>query len=246
MKKVRTLRRRLFFDIETAPNIGVFFSAGYKLNIGYQSIIKERAIICICYKWEGDKEVTSLEWDNNQCDKKMLEKFIQIANTADEMVGHNGLKFDLNWIRTRCLFHKIDMFPSYVVIDTLTIARAKFRFNSNKLDYIAKFLGIGKKIKTDFDLWKNILLNKDKIAMAKMVKYCKGDVILLQKVYDRLKNHIIVKSHFGKIFHQDNRSCPECGSDELNIKGYKYTVAGTKKVQYQCKICHKYHSKTEK
>lgn len=246
MKKVRTLRKRLFFDIETAPNIGVFFSAGYKLNIGYQSIIKERAIICICYKWEGDKEVTSLEWDNNQCDKKMLEKFIQVANTADEMVGHNGLKFDLNWIRTRCLFHRIDMFPNYVVIDTLTIARAKFRFNSNKLDYIAKFLGIGKKIKTDFELWKNILLNKDKIAMAKMVKYCKGDVILLQKVYDRLKNHIIVKSHFGKIFHQDNRSCPECGSDELNIKGYKYTAAGTKKVQYQCKICHKYHSKTEK
>jgi uncharacterized protein YprB with RNaseH-like and TPR domain len=236
----------LFFDIETAPNIGVFFSAGYKLNIGYQSIIKERAIICICYKWEGDSEVTSLEWDENQCDKKMLEKFIQVANTADEMVGHNGLKFDLNWIRTRCLFHKIDMFPSYIVIDTLTIARAKFRFNSNKLDYIAKFLGIGKKIKTDFDLWKNILLNKDKIAMAKMVKYCKGDVILLQKVYDRLKNHIIVKSHFGKVFHQDKRSCPECGSDELNIKGYKYTAAGTKKVQYQCKICHKYHSKTEK
>ena len=117
MKKVRTLRRRLFFDIETSPNIGVFFSAGYKLNIGYQSIIKERAIICICYKWEGDKEVTSLEWDENQCDKKMLLHFINVANTADEMVGHNGLKFDLNWIRTRCLFHKIDMFPNYTVID---------------------------------------------------------------------------------------------------------------------------------
>ena len=246
MKKVRTLRRRLFFDIETAPNIGVFFSAGYKLNIGYQSIIKERAIICICYKWEGDKEVTSLEWDNNQCDKKMLEKFIQVANTADEMVGHNGLKFDLNWIRTRCLLHKIDMFPNYTVIDTLTIARAKFKFNSNKLDYIAKFLGIGKKIKTDFDLWKNILLNKDKIAMAKMVKYCKGDVILLQKVYDRLKNHIIVKSHFGKVFKQDRGSCPECGGDEIVIKTTRYTSAGSKRVQYQCNICHKYHTKTEK
>ena len=246
MKKVRTLRRRLFFDIETSPNIGVFFSAGYKLNIGYQSIIKERAIICICYKWEGDKEVTSLEWDENQCDKKMLLQFINVANTADEMVGHNGLKFDLNWVRTRCLYHRIDMFPNYIVIDTLTIARSKFRFNSNKLDYIAKFLGIGKKIKTDFNLWKDILLKKDIVAMAKMVKYCKGDVILLQKVYERLSNHILVKSHFGKAFNQDRGSCPECGGDDLGIKGYRYTAAGTKKVQYQCNICRKYHSKTEK
>jgi DNA polymerase elongation subunit (family B) len=182
-KDLRTKRKRLFFDIETSPNIGLFWEAGYKKNIDHSNIIKERAIICICYKFEDEKEVGYLTWDSKQSDKKLLEKFIPIANSADELVGHNSDNFDLKWVRTRCLFHKIDMFPNYTTIDTLKIGRAKFRFNSNKLDYIAKFLGMGEKIKTEFGLWKDIVLNKDKVAMTKMVKYCQQDVKLLEKVF---------------------------------------------------------------
>ena len=147
---LQTKRRRLFFDIETSPNIGLFWEAGFKKNITTDNIIRERAIICICYKWEDEKEVHSLQWDLRQSDKAMLLKFIQVANQSSEMVGHNGDRFDLAWIRTRCLFHQIDMFPSYVTIDTLKIARSKFRFQSNRLNYIADFLGIGQKIKTEF------------------------------------------------------------------------------------------------
>jgi uncharacterized protein YprB with RNaseH-like and TPR domain len=245
-QKLTTKRKRLFFDIETSPNIGLFFEAGYKKNIGYDSIIKERAIICICYKWEDDKEVHSLQWDAKQSDKKMLEQFVKVANSADEMVGHNGDRFDLTWIRTRCLFHHIQMFPNYTTIDTLKISRSKFRFNSNKLDYIAKFLGVGKKIKTDFNLWKDILLNKDKIAMAKMIKYCKMDVIVLEKVYNQLRNHIAAKTHFGVIFGQDRGSCSECGSDDLSISNRRTLASGIKKIQYTCNTCHKYHTKTDK
>ena len=243
---LKTRRRRLYFDVEVSPNIGLFWEAGYKKNIGHDNIIKERAIICICYKWEDEKEVYSLQWDSKQSDKKMLEQFIKVANQSDEMVGHNGDRFDLSWIRTRCLFHKIDMFPNYITVDTLKISRSKFRFNSNKLDYIAKFLGVGKKIKTDFSLWKDILLHKDKVAMSKMVKYCKMDVIVLEKVYDQLRNHIPIKTHFGKVFNQDRGSCPECGSDDLYVKCTRFTASGTQKNQYQCKTCHKYHTKTER
>ena len=99
----------------------------------------------------------SLQWDSKQCDKKMLEKFIEVADSATELVGQNGEKFDLPWIRTRCLLHKIPMFPKYTTIDTLKVARSKFRFNSNRLNYIADFLGLGQKIKTEFNLWKDIL-----------------------------------------------------------------------------------------
>src|SRR4029078_6764055 len=116
--------KRLIFDIETSPNIGMFWSAGYKQNIDYSNIIKERAIICICFKWEGQKKVHALTWDENQDDKAMLETFIEIANEADELVGHNGDKFDLAWIRTRCLFHVIQMFPKYITVDTLKISRS--------------------------------------------------------------------------------------------------------------------------
>lgn len=241
-----TKRKRLFFDIETSPNLGLFFEAGFKKNIDTSSIIKERAIICICYKWEDSKEVFSLNWDAKQDDKTMLLKFIQVANTADELVGHNGDRFDLAWIRTRCLFHGIDMFPKYCTIDTLKIARSKFKFNSNKLNYIADFLGFGQKIKTDFNLWKNIVLHKDKKAMDDMIKYCKKDVILLEKVFKELAKHTDAKTHYGVIFGADRGTCPECGSDDIVIQNRRIVASGLKKVQYQCKTCGKYHSKNEK
>jgi DNA polymerase elongation subunit (family B) len=243
---LRTKRKRLYFDVETAPNIGFFWQSGYKLSIGPQNIIKERALICICYKWEDDKETQSLNWDSKQCDKKMLQAFVKVANEADELVGHNGDKFDLAWIRTRCLFHEIEMFPTYVTIDTLKVARSKFKFNSNKLDYIGKFLGIGQKIKTDFSLWTDIVLKKCPVAMAQMIKYCKMDVILLEKVHKKLSLHIPAKTHYGVIFGGDRGSCPECGSDELVRKGTRVSATGVKKVQYQCKTCSKTHTKTDK
>lgn len=239
-------RRRLFFDIETSPNIGLFWQAGYKKNIDYSNIIQERAIICICYKWEDEKEVHALTWDSRQNDKKMLQDFIKVANQAVELVGHNGDKFDLAWIRTRCVFHRIDMFPKYLTIDTLKVARAKFRFNSNKLDYIAEYLGLGNKIKTEYGLWKDILLKKDKIAMQNMVTYCKKDVTLLEDVFKILNTHIEPKTHYGVLAKELRSSCPECGSDDLRKQGMMPTISGLLKQRYQCKTCKKFHVQTIK
>jgi DNA polymerase elongation subunit (family B) len=246
MPTLRTQRRRLYFDIEVSPNIGMFWEAGFKKSIGHENIIKERAVICICYKWEDDKEAQSLHWDSKQSDKTLLEKFIKIANQADELVAHNGDRFDLSWIRTRCLYHRIPMFPNYITIDTLKISRSKFKFNSNKLDYIAKFLGVGAKIKTEFSLWSDILLHKDKVAMEKMIKYCKMDVLVLEKVHKELNLHIAAKSHYGVIFGQDRDTCPECGADELWVSKRRVMASGIKKIQYVCKVCGKYSSKTDK
>ena len=243
---LQTKRRRLFFDIETSPNIGLFWEAGFKKNITTDNIIKERAIICICYKWEGEKEVYSLQWDSKQNDKTMLTKFIEVANQSNEMVGHNGDKFDLAWIRTRCLFHKIDMFPTYVTIDTLKVARSKFRFQSNRLNYIAEFLGLGQKIKTEYNLWKDILLKNDKVAMEKMIKYCKKDVTLLEQVFKALRGHMIPKTHYGVVFGADRGTCPECGSEDLIRNNKVITATGLTRIQYKCKTCNHYHSKTDK
>ena len=176
----------------------------------------------------------------------MLEQFIEVANQATELVGHNGDKFDLAWIRTRCLLHGISMFPKYTTIDTLKVARSKFRFNSNRLNYIANYLGIGQKIKTEFDLWKAILLNNDQVAMDKMLKYCKMDVVLLEKVFKHLNSHIEPKSHYGVLFGADRGTCPECGSDDLIINMRRTTASGLKKIIYKCNTCNKYHSKTDK
>ena len=138
------------------------------------------------------------------------------------------------------------MFPTYVTIDTLKVSRSKFKFNSNKLDYIAQYLGMGKKISTDFTLWKDIVLQKDKTALDKMVKYCQNDVILLEKIFKKLQPHIDVKTHYGVIFGEDRGSCAECGSSHLVKQRTKACASGLKKVIYQCTTCGKYQTKTDK
>lgn len=234
--------KRLFFDIETSPNVGLFWTAGYKLNISHDNIIKERAIICIAYKWAGEDDVHCLTWDKNQNDKKILQDFVKVANEADELVGHNGDRFDLPWIRTRCLYHRLPIFPTYSTLDTLKNARSKFKFNSNKLDYIAKFLGIGEKIHTGYDLWKKIVINKDKQALDDMVLYCKHDVVLLEKVYNELSPYIPAKVHHGVILGEEKHSCPECSSTNMKFSQRRYSAMGTPRIQLQCNECHKYHT----
>jgi uncharacterized protein YprB with RNaseH-like and TPR domain len=238
--------KRLFFDIETSPNIGLFWTAGFKLNITPDSIIKERAIICICYKWAGDDKVYSLQWDKDQNDKTLLEKFITVANEADELVGHNGDRFDLPWIRTRCLYHRIPVFPNYSTLDTLKSARSKFKFNSNKLDYIAKFLGIGAKTHTGYDLWKKVVLDKDKESLEYMIEYCKNDVILLEDVYNEMATYIPAKTHHGVAAGGEKHSCPECGSNNMRFSQRRYSALGTPRIQLQCNDCHKYHTVSDK
>lgn len=231
--------KRLYFDIETSPNIGFFWQSGYKLVIPPANIIKERAIICVCWKWEGEKEIHSLEWKKGD-DKKLLIDFMKVMNKADEVVGQNSDNFDIKWVRTRCLFHGIEAMPTYNSIDTYKLAKKYFRFNSNKLDYMASFLGFGNKIHTGYDLWKDIVLRNDPIAMKKMVKYCKHDVLLLEQIHQKMKGYVKDKTHMGVLIGGIKTDCPQCGSENTQSRGYHITAAGTKYRKCQCQDCGKW------
>ncbi len=234
--------KRLFFDIETSYNVVSSWRVGYKINIGPENIIKERAIICICWKWQGESKIHSLEW-NKGCDKDMLTKFIDIMNQADEVVGQNSDRFDIKWIRTRCIYHGIPMLPDYQSLDTLKLAKAGFNFNSNKLDYMGKFLGVGQKVDTGgFKLWQDIIVDNCPKAMKKMVNYCKGDITLLENVYDKLNLYSKAKTHVGVVLGEDKCSCPNCGSDKKHVRGDRTTALGTVYKRFQCRNCFKYYS----
>jgi len=239
--------KRLFFDIETSPNVVFSWNVGYKLMIPPDNILKERAIICICWKWAGESKVHELHWDNGD-DKELLTKFSEVLNSADEIIGHNSDQYDIKWIRTRCIYHGISLFPDYTQIDTLKLAKAGFRFNSNKLDYIGGFLGVGNKMDTGgFSLWKSIILDNDSKAMNKMIKYCKVDVIRLQQIYDKLNVYSKYKTHVGILLNKSKCSCPNCGNEDYYSHGKIALASGVIKYRMQCKGCNKYYrvSKTE-
>lgn len=230
--------KRLYFDCEVSPNIVYTWNVGYDLKIDYTNIIQERAIICISYKWEGDSKTHTIKWKNGD-DKQLVKDFMAIILTADEVVGHNGDRFDLKWFRTRCIYHGIKSLPEFKSIDTLKISRNKFKFNSNRLDYIAQFLGFGGKISTDFNLWKRVLAGEAK-ALVEMCTYCENDVIILEKVYKKLEGYTPKKTHVGVAVGNDKCSCPTCGSTKTVSDGNYVSSAGTIKKKMNCKVCNSY------
>jgi hypothetical protein len=233
--------RRLFLDIETSPNVVFSWRIGWKISIDSQNIIKERAIICVCYKWENEKTVKFLKWDKNQSDKKLIQMIVPVLNSADEIVGQNLDNFDLPWIRTRAIFHGVPISPYYKSVDTLQYAKRKLYFNSNKLDYMGKFLGLGGKIKTEFGLWKDVL-NNDKSALDTMVKYCKRDVVLLEKVYHKLADSMPVHTHSGVLDGNAKWTCARCSSSDVHLELTRYTATGIQRRQMGCKKCGRFYT----
>lgn len=228
--------KRLFWDIETSPDVTYSWRVGHKLSLGAENIITERCVICICWKWEGEKAVHSLTWDDVKNDRDMLRGFLRVAAEADELVAHNGDRFDLPWFRTRCLYHGLTPLPIYKTVDTLAWARRLFYFNSNRLDYIGRFLGLGAKLHTGFDLWKKVM-DGDTTALSYMVKYCKQDVRLLEQVYQRLSTVAPAKTHAGVLFGGDTWQCPRCASEAVHKNKTRVTAGGTIRHQMACNKC---------
>ena len=209
----------LIYDIETSPNIGWFWRSGYKQNVGPHQIIKERAVICVSYQWLGDNQVYNLTWDDKQDDRFLIEQFVEVLNESDLIVAHNGDRFDLKWLKTRALFHRIPMLPKYNQFDTLKVAKSKLYLNSNRLDYIAKFLGYEGKINTTPDLWDKVVMKNDRKALNEMLDYCDEDVRQLTKVYNELKYLDNPKLHEGVRQGKTKQTSPITGS--VNIEHIK-------------------------
>ena len=246
IEKLQALRRdnkfkRLFFDIETSPNVVYAWRIGYNISLQPHDIITERRIISIHYSWEHEDKVHHLTWDSNQCDKAMLTEFIKVINQSDEAIGHNSDRFDEKWIRTRCIYHRIPAMPKYKSLDTLKKAKYGFNFNSNKLDYIAKFLGVGAKVThSGFDMWKGVL-NNDKESLKEMVKYGKGDVVVLKDVYYAMQSYIKQNSHVGVSNGEMKFTCPICGSEDVELYKNEVTTLGTIKRIMYCKKDNHYY-----
>ncbi len=232
--------RRLFWDIEVSYSLVSVWRIGYKINISHDNIVKEAGIICIAYKWADEDKVHTLNWNKGD-DKKLIKDFIKVLDQADESIFHNGQRFDEPWLRTRALFHNISMNYQYSSLDTLKLARQGFKFQSNRLDYLAKFMGFGGKIDTGgFKLWQDIVERNDPSAMKRMLSYCANDVLILEKVYNKLNNYTKAKIHAGVILGNSKCSCPNCGSENrIKNSGNKVTATGTIYKRFICKDCGK-------
>jgi len=236
--------RILFFDIETMAN-KIYAWGKYEQNaIAYS---QHWYMLSFAYKWYGEKQtyVKGLPdykgySKNPTNDKLLVQDLWKLFDEADVVVAHNGRKFDVKKSNARFIIHEMNPPSPYKILDTREVAKRRFRFDSNKLDDLGDYLKIGRKLNTGgFDLWLGCEKG-DMKSWAKMKKYNKQDVILLEKVYDKMlpyiDNHPNVALMDGNLRH-----CPNCGGSNLLRQGFHYSRT-TATQQYQCKDCHSWHS----
>lgn len=234
----------LLLDIETAPKL-VHVWGLFNQNVALNQIVKDMYVLNWSARWAGEDYIysDSLHYHKRyetepENDIEIIKSVWEMMNEADVIVGHNCDGFDIPTLNGRFIQHGLQPPSSYKSVDTLAIARQKFKFTSNKLDFISRALGVGQKMDTGgFQLWEDIVIRKDKKAFDKMVEYCENDVLILEKVYLKLRpwatNHPKMDLLSGN---HNVPTCNVCGSNYIHKMGKGVALTGVYQ-RYKCVDC---------
>lgn len=229
--------KTLLLDLETAPNLAYVWGL-WNENVNIDRIVNSGYVLCWSAKWLGEREVlfSSLAQDGQ---KKMVRRIHALVTAADATVQFNGDKFDLPTLNKEFVLQGLAPPPPTHSIDLYKVVKKRFRFPSNKLDYVAQALGLGKKVRhSGFELWVRCMATDpfDEAAWEEMRRYNVHDVRLLERLYDRLLPWIRNHPNYGLHNDADRPVCINCGSERLQRRGVATTGVG-RYARYQCVDC---------
>lgn len=173
--------RVALWDLETS-NLNADFGiilCGVVKEIGHQAKI---------FRIDETKTYKKEPWN----DVEVVNAIYSELRQYDIMVGWNSSMFDLPFLNSRLLYHKLEAIPRRSIkhIDLLYRARVDLQLHDNKLGTVAEYLGVKiGKTAVDGVMWVKALTG-DKNAMDYIVNHCVRDVIILEEVYDKLKRNI--------------------------------------------------------
>lgn len=221
--------RIVFWDTEFTPNEGYFWGL-WDQNIAPSFINETQRMLCFGVKEYGKRTRVV---DERIGRKEMLEELRDELTGVDLLVSWNGAKYDTRMANREFIREGLTPPAPYKEVDLMRIVKQRFAFASNKLDFVAQELGVGRKVDTGgFDLWRGVMAGDEK-AWAKMRRYQKQDVELLEKLFDVLKPWIKmphpVSDRAGLI-------CRNCGGTHLQSRGVSRTLQG-EYPRYQCVGC---------
>lgn len=210
-------QRILLLDIEFRPVLAYVWRA-WDENISPQQIVEDGGILCVGAKWLGDKgcELYS-EWEHGHLG--MLEIIHDMMSHADALISYNGDRYDLVKLDGEFVKYGLPPRPPCTSIDCLKAVK-RFGYFRSSLGYVAPFLNLGGKLEHEgFNLWKKVMQG-DENAQGRMAKYCKQDVLLLEKLYLKIRAHIKTHPHMGRT---GQEQCPSCGSSHAQSRGTRRT-----------------------
>lgn len=232
--------RLLFYDIETAPTLGWVWKL-WKTSV--IDIEQDWYLLSCSWKWAGDKKTSFISimddpdfTPDSDNDLIVAQKLHDLLTQADAIVAHNGDRFDLPKLQARFLKHDLGPVPKMMQIDTRKQAARVFGApgQSMSLKNLSQYLGFGTKIPHHgFELWRDCMRG-DPEAWTTMEKYNRHDVVLLEKLYERLLPYIETPNQ--GFWQKGITVCPSCRSLDLSKRGVRRTAV-SEFVRFNCNNC---------
>lgn len=231
----------LIFDIETAP-IKAYVWGLFDQNVGLNQIVDDWSVLGWSAKWLGDPEKKIMHQDQSKVkdiknDKGIVTAIWKLLNQADIVITQNGKAFDIKKLNARFAIHDLGPVAPFKHIDTCEMAKKKFGFTSNKLEYLSsilckKYRKLPHKKFPGFELWDQCLKG-NKTAWAEMKKYNDYDVLSLEELYLAIRawDKTI---NFNLYVDPDNLLC-NCGGEYVR-RGFTVLTSG-KYQRYTCTDC---------
>lgn len=221
----------LLLDLESGPHTA-FVWGTWQQNVSVSQLKQHGRTLCWAAKWFGDKKIYFR--DERAGREKMVEEIHRLLSEADAVITYNGMSFDIPMLNNEFLAQGLPPIPPQKHIDLYRVARSRFRLASNKLEHVAQYLSLGRKVEhKGFGLWLGCLAG-NKADWKVMKEYNIHDVVLLEKVYLKLRPW--VRNHPDVDADSREAHCGACGSTNVQHRGYRRTKA-SKIERLACQDC---------
>lgn len=229
----------LFYDIETSIMELYGFSL-WNQNFSPEQIKKDWHILSCSASWLHEKKIMYKDQRHRrpmENDKALVKWIRKLICEADIVVTQNGIDFDNKKVLARMAKWGIKPFRSFKNSDTKIMA-GKLGLTSRKLEYMAKFFDVSRKIKSKkypgVQLWIECQ-KRNMDAWKEMEKYNKQDVRSLKDVYKRLLPYSQPVNL--NQFSNGKNVCSSCGESRFKKNGFALTETGSRFQRYECKNC---------
>lgn len=227
-------------DIETSPLITYAWSV-WEANAIKK--LKETTILCVSYKFLGEKKVYNISqmddpnWKPGvENDKWVMERLAEVLNRASTVVTQNGNSFDLPIIRRRMLINGVRPPHPLKKVDTKILGKNLFRFDQASLKAMCEETGTAQKGDPGgFATWEGCMSPNRKLAVSsfkRMIKYNNQDVIATEELYLRMRPFMETHPNLAVIAGRPD-CCKLCLNKRLQARGWEYTDASRRR-RFQC------------
>jgi len=231
MPRVKSPVRMLYLDIETTPHKGSFWNL-FPKYIPINQLSEPTQMLCWAAKWEGERDVIFRKVG----DDDHIGRLWELLDEAEAVVHYNGKSFDIKHINREFALQGRTPPSPYSQVDLLTAVRANFRMASNKLDFVCRYFGLGKKVKhVGIELWYDCM-DGDEKAWKMMEKYNRQDVVLLPKLYKFMLPWIKTHPNAGLHTTTIKPTCSHCSSTDVQSRGTYKTKTSVYK-RFRCSTC---------